>query len=120
MGYGSHIQYKGSRWNEASRMVACFIKDEAVRADLVAKGVLPRDVGASYVVPLKIVAQDKPVPKGAIVVPDRFWRGEGEERLPVYGVPQKVSGWSLTNLAYLANGRQFLSQNGRCYLKSET
>lgn len=118
MGYG-HISFKGSRWNEASRMIACFIKDEAVRVDLVAKGMLPRDAGDAYVIPVKLVAQDKLVPKNAIVVPDRFWRGENDEQLPVYGVPQKVTGWSLTNLAYLANGRQFLAQNGRCYLKSE-
>ena len=80
---------------------------------------LPRDAGANYIVPVKLVPQDKETPANAIPIPFLSWNKDDGTKAPVFGVPVKVQGWSMTNVAYLANGRTFMAMDGRAYLQQK-
>jgi hypothetical protein len=110
-----HIMYKGARWNEAATIFVAMPSMEE-REALVAAGILPR-AAEHHIVPVRMVKKGEPKPKNALVIPFREWREEDGSKSPVYGVPMKVAGWSMTNMVYLANDRTLLAQNGRCYLK---
>lgn len=60
----------------------------------------------------RIVPQGKPVPPNAEATMS-VWHGPLRE--PVLAVPIELTGHSLTNMAYGADGRVYLAYDGWCY-----
>jgi len=65
----------------------------------------------SYILFGRRVPEDSPLPADA-KPSTRKWRDSGD---PVMAVPIPLTGHSLTNMAYGADGRIYLAYDGRCY-----
>jgi hypothetical protein len=104
------MRFDGMNFRRVRTIVPITLTEERIDA-LVANGTFAHaPYSSAYMVPGKVA---KKTARGAVLVPG--WTMDGE---PVYAVPMKVTGWSLTNMVYVTDhgkSRVILFYSGGVY-----
>ncbi len=66
----------------------------------------------------RIIREDQTYPTGCVKVPNMTWKS-GTGKNPVMAMPIKITGHSLTNMAFGADGRVYLAFGGDVYISAK-